>query len=78
MTAAVKHLHAQTSVSLGAYANGMGHAGDDEGWLFEGGVPVETYLRHVEDWVNAGALLIGGCCGTTPAYIQMMREKVVA
>ncbi len=28
------------------------------------------------DFVRAGANFIGGCCGTTPAYIRMLREKL--
>ncbi len=32
--------------------------------------------EFLPDFVRAGAKLIGGCCGTTPAYISMLREKL--
>jgi 5-methyltetrahydrofolate--homocysteine methyltransferase len=33
---------------------------------------LEDYLRCVPDLVEAGAQLIGGCCGTNPAFIKAM------
>jgi methionine synthase I (cobalamin-dependent) len=32
----------------------------------------------VKDLVDAGANIVGGCCGTTPAHIRAMREAVDA
>ena len=29
----------------------------------------EAFARHVPGLIEAGATLIGGCCGTTPAHI---------
>ena len=37
-------------------------------------------LIFAEKWQKAGALIIGGCCGTTPEHIKAMRcalEKCV-
>lgn len=31
---------------------------------------------YVEPYIRAGARLIGGCCGTTPAHIRAMRESL--
>lgn len=33
---------------------------------------------YLKDFVQAGANIIGGCCGTTPEYIKMIKEKKVA
>ena len=30
----------------------------------------------VKDLIEAGANIIGGCCGTTPAHIQAIRKAV--
>jgi S-methylmethionine-dependent homocysteine/selenocysteine methylase len=30
--------------------------------------------RHAHDWQAAGAQIIGGCCGTTPAHIRALRR----
>jgi S-methylmethionine-dependent homocysteine/selenocysteine methylase len=34
-----------------------------------GDCPVEQYVQHARTWFADGARFIGGCCGTTPAYI---------
>ena len=31
---------------------------------------------HAADLVAAGANIIGGCCGTTPEHIRMLKEKI--
>jgi len=47
------------------------------------GVPVypespEFMADKVEDLVNAGVSIIGGCCGTTPEHIRAIRQAVDA
>ena len=34
--------------------------------------------RHAAAWVRAGARIVGGCCGTTPAHIAAVRAAVDA
>ncbi len=36
----------------------------------------EEFAGHMKRIADAGARLIGGCCGTTPAYIQACREEL--
>lgn len=33
----------------------------------------ESYARSVEKMLDAGVRIIGGCCGTTPAYMALLR-----
>ena len=33
---------------------------------------------HIPALIEAGAYLIGGCCGTTPKHIEAFREAIVA
>ena len=33
----------------------------------------DTFAAHMGQLVEAGASLIGGCCGTTPEYIGALR-----
>ena len=33
----------------------------------------ESYAVHTNDWLKAGATVIGGCCGTRPAHIAKLR-----
>ena len=35
----------------------------------------DTFVKEMERLVNAGASIIGGCCGTTPDYIKGLFEK---
>lgn len=36
----------------------------------------EEMANRIKDLVNAGANIIGGCCGTTPAHIKAMKEAI--
>ncbi len=51
-------------VPIGAYAN-AGRIG----WQSNDPVHLRTYSAEAQRWIDAGATLIGGCCGTTPAQI---------
>ena len=36
----------------------------------------EAFVRHMQTLKEDGASLLGGCCGTSPSYIRLMREKL--
>lgn len=36
----------------------------------------QDFAAHMADLVDLGANLIGGCCGTTPEYIRILREQM--
>ncbi len=36
----------------------------------------EYMIKFLDDSVEAGATIIGGCCGTTPEYIKMIAERI--
>lgn len=36
----------------------------------------EEFARHMRVLVDAGAGVVGGCCGTTPEYIRQVREAL--
>ena len=36
-----------------------------------------NYARHVTRWLQDGATVVGGCCGTGPAHIAKMRELIM-
>ena len=57
-------------VPFGAYAN-AGGVGEGVGWG-QGGEA--RYLGYAQTWAEAGATLIGGCCGTTPAHIAALNR----
>lgn len=37
---------------------------------------IEYFVSKISDTAEDGVDIIGGCCGTTPEYIQMMRKKI--
>ncbi len=76
ITEALGMLLNETSLPCGAYANGWGHPQDGEGWEFDSGTTVEHYADFVNKWRQMGARVIGGCCGTTPEYIQAVRKSL--
>ncbi|WP_026490622.1 homocysteine S-methyltransferase family protein [Butyrivibrio sp. XPD2002] len=38
----------------------------------------DTFVTEMEKLLNAGASIIGGCCGTTPSYIKGIHDKYAA
>lgn len=59
---------------LGAYA----HSGywDRPKWNFDALISREDYLEAAKAWVDAGARLIGGCCGIGPEHIRLLNESL--
>lgn len=57
-------------VPFGAYAN-AGAPEEGLGWGAAGGETgaADAYASLARAWVEAGASLVGGCCGTGPAHI---------
>ena len=35
-----------------------------------------TYCAFISDWLDAGATIVGGCCGMTPEHITAISELV--
>lgn len=61
---------------VGVYANGLGRPDDALGWRFEAGHGADrrAYVAAASRWLDRGARWIGGCCGTTPAYVDDLRQ----
>ena len=55
-------------VRIGAYAN-AGSPDNHIGWSSDSSFGAEKYSKIAKKWIEAGATLIGGCCGTGPAHI---------
>jgi S-methylmethionine-dependent homocysteine/selenocysteine methylase len=64
---------AAPGVPCGAYAN-VGRPDPVQGWVNTDAQDPDRYAEFAEQWLAAGATIIGGCCGTTPAHVQRMRE----
>lgn len=43
-------------------------------WQFNDVISPDAYLAHAREWVEAGAQLIGGCCGIGPNHIRQLEQ----
>jgi len=64
-----------TDLPLGIYGN-VGRPGQEESKEFVSEVSAEEYAAFAAEWVAAGASIVGGCCGTTPAMMRAVRERL--
>ena len=88
ITAALPALKATGAFYVGGYANTFTPV--PEAWTLDGSDPGDgllglrddldpaAYLAHVTAWWDAGATVVGGCCGTRPAHIARMAEALAA
>ena len=58
------------SGTFGAYAHFPRAGGPIPGQ----GIEPQRYLEYAKVWSEQGALIIGGCCGTRPDHIKVLRE----
>ena len=87
ITPALPDLVATGAPYVGAYANTFAQI--PEGWELDGDKESDgwltlrqdlgpgSYARHVADWLDAGATVVGGCCGTRPAHISHIFEELI-
>jgi len=66
---------ATTSLPLAVYANVGIPENEQRGWEFTQEIGPEEYTTYAGDWLHSGVSIIGGCCGTTPAYIEALRRS---
>ena len=73
----VKHLRSllPSDMAIAAYGN-VGYADDDGSWISTDAIEPAKYASYAMDWIDAGASIIGGCCGTTPETILAIGEKL--
>ncbi|MEE9288964.1 MAG: homocysteine S-methyltransferase family protein [Bacteroidota bacterium] len=74
ITAGLRFLTSSASLPTGGYA----HIGrfDPPEWLFTDEFPPEEYLKAARRWIDMGARIIGGCCGTTPGHIALLAKSL--
>jgi len=77
LRASIAHLRARlpASVRVSAYAN-VGHPDPVRGWVNTDAVAADRYADYAATWIDAGATIVGGCCGTTPATIKAIAQRI--
>jgi S-methylmethionine-dependent homocysteine/selenocysteine methylase len=48
------------------------------GWSYSQAVSPAEYGDYARQWLDLGASIVGGCCGTTPEHIAAVRAVVSA
>ncbi len=62
-------------IPYGAYGNVTGSAGGNTGMIWDRGEQTDVaYNMEVVKWIETGARIFGGCCGTTPDTINRLRS----
>ena len=59
------------SRTFGAYAHFPGHNTSSP---LSNALDPQQYLEYAKGWHEQGARIIGGCCGTRPDHIQVLKE----
>ncbi len=75
ITAALRELRRYTTCPIGGYAN-AGHVDDVVGWSSAGGMSGEEYAEAARPWLEQGARIVGGCCGTHPVHTEALRQAI--
>ena len=75
MVETVRRMAEVTSIPIIAKPNAGLPSLDGEGnTVYD--MEAEAFGRHMKEIVKAGAAVVGGCCGTTPDYIRVLKESV--
>lgn len=61
----------RAGVPFGAYAN-SGDAPEDFNRRVDDPEAIARYVAHAATWVEAGATIVGSCCGTGPGHIAAL------
>jgi homocysteine S-methyltransferase len=73
--AGIATLRTMSDLPFGGYAN-VGHVDDVVGWSSDGGMTGPEYAAASKNWLDAGARIIGGCCGTNPEHTAALRTLI--
>lgn len=75
LATAMAELKAASQLPFAVYGNVGAPESDKHGWEFDRDVLENEYARYALEWQRDGASIIGGCCGTSPAYTQAIVRR---
>ena len=73
ISSAIAQLRDLTDLPAGGYAN-VGQVDSDVGWNPDGALRGDAYAEAAAHWLDLGARVIGGCCGTHPEHTRALRR----
>jgi S-methylmethionine-dependent homocysteine/selenocysteine methylase len=74
MAAGLDTLSRSTSLPIGCFPNAGSPDLASGSWRFDSTITPDRFAREGLTWVQAGAQIVGGCCGTGPAHIRALRD----
>jgi S-methylmethionine-dependent homocysteine/selenocysteine methylase len=74
LTTLLPRLRQLTTLPLAAYAH-VNNAAPIPGWTYGQMMDADEYGRTARSWLDLGAAIVGGCCGTTPEHIRAIRHQ---
>ena len=75
LTVLLPRLRRASNHPLVAYAH-INNSIPIRGWSFAQSLSPAEYADFAKQWLDIGANIIGGCCGTTPEHIRAVRSLV--
>ena len=64
-----------SGLPFGVYAN-LGEPEDERGLARSEDCAPEEFAEWASAWLDAGARIVGGCCGTTPAHVRAIAQRM--
>lgn len=65
----------ESRLHFGVYAN-LGVPDEVSGFARSDACSATEFAEHAAAWIEAGASFVGGCCGTQPAHLRAVVERV--
>jgi homocysteine S-methyltransferase len=64
-----------SGLPFGAYAN-LGEPEDERGHARSEDCAPEEFAEWAAAWLDTGARIVGGCCGTSPAHVRAIAQRM--
>ena len=75
LVSVIRNIKENVSIPIIAKPNaGMPFIDDNGNAIYSMNAP--DFARHVKALIDAGAGIVGGCCGTTPEYIREVAKMI--
>ncbi len=75
VTSLVTEIRSHTDKPIVVYPN-SGEVWDAHRRCWDG--TATRFTAHIDEWIDAGAAWLGGCCRTTPADVRVLRQSMDA
>jgi enediyne biosynthesis protein CalE2 len=75
-TGCLEQMARATHLPIGCYANAGSPDLGRSTWCFDPEMTPERFAEIAGEWIQRGAQIVGGCCGTGPEHIRALRAAL--